>query len=191
MVSNLSERSSADYSPEDLALVLDACRNVATALGDKVTHAIVIGGLVPSLLIETPATGTTHVGTVDLDLGLQLGLTEDDFRRMPALLDDAGFERAPNRTRRWLTRGSSIPIDLVVAEQGRSWTRTLPVAFLDVERPTRSPLRVCGPAAYTVLKAGAFRDRRPGKIFKDAYDLYYVLANYCSGSGVLYIFIKG
>lgn len=90
MVSDLSEPSSADV-----------CRNVATALGDRVAQAIVIGGLVPSLLIETPATGATHVGT--LDLGLQLWLTEDDFRRIATMLDDAGFDQAdaeedePNR----------------------------------------------------------------------------------------------
>jgi hypothetical protein len=45
------------------------------------------------------------------------------------------------------------------------------------ERATRK-LRVCGPGAYAVLKARAFRGRGRGK---DAYDLCYVLQHYGDG----------
>ena len=137
MVSDLSERSHADYSPEDLALVLDACRNVANALGDMVTHAIVIGGLVPSLLIETPATGATHVGTVDLDLGLQLGLTEDDFRRMATLLDDAGPAQDLARRRDLSTQPA---VDHPAAPRGvPNWYRERPDGALQFDGTRPGP----------------------------------------------------
>lgn len=45
------------------------------------------------------------------------------------------------------------------------------------EKATR-PVRVCGPGAFVVLKALAFRDRGEEK---DAYDLHYVLRYYGSG----------
>ena len=68
-------------------------------------------------------------------------------------------------------------------------TRGLPLAFIDREivtldgytirgeRATRQ-MSVCGPGAFVVLKAQAFRDRGTNK---DAYDLFYVLRNYHSG----------
>lgn len=46
------------------------------------------------------------------------------------------------------------------------------------ERATRG-VWVCGPGAFVLLKALAFRDRGEPK---DAYDLYYVLRNYRSGA---------
>ncbi len=45
------------------------------------------------------------------------------------------------------------------------------------EQATRN-VRVCGPAAFVVLKALAFRERGAEK---DAYDLYYVVRNYGDG----------
>lgn len=39
---------------------------------------------------------------------------------------------------------------------------------------------VCGPGAYTIIKALTYQDRREPK---DAYDLYYVLRNYGDGVG--------
>ena len=65
----------------------------------------------------------------------------------------------------------------------------LHLAFLDsvsVELPGRTIMgenasrrvRVCGPGAFVVLKALAFRNRGAEK---DAYDLYYVLRHYGSG----------
>jgi hypothetical protein len=45
------------------------------------------------------------------------------------------------------------------------------------DEPARRQVRVCGPGAFTVLKARAFRLRGSPK---DAYDLFYVL-HYCEG----------
>jgi hypothetical protein len=65
----------------------------------------------------------------------------------------------------------------------------LPLAFRDRERITldgptileesaRREIWVCGPGAYVVLKALAFRSRGENK---DAYDLFYILENFGRG----------
>ena len=67
----------------------------------------------------------------------------------------------------------------------------LRLAFIDRQRITLSgrtiigeeasrEIWVCGPGAYTVLKALAFDGRGENK---DAYDLFYVLRNYGAGIG--------
>lgn len=69
-------------------------------------------------------------------------------------------------------------------------TRALPVAFadfidvvIDDQTPTgeraRRSVKVCGAAAFVVLKAHAFHNRAEPK---DAYDLVYVLKHYGDGS---------
>lgn len=70
---------SSDYKREDLELVRQTCLYVATKLGDLLDDLVVVGGLVPSLLIpdeSLPAGEDVHIGTVDLDLGLSLGLLD-------------------------------------------------------------------------------------------------------------------
>jgi hypothetical protein len=72
-----------------------------------------------------------------------------------------------------------------------SLTRQLPLAFRDRQRIRISGKSidkkevvaaawVCGPGAYTIIKALTYQDRGEPK---DAYDLYYVLRNYGDGVG--------
>jgi hypothetical protein len=49
---------------------------------------------------------------------------------------------------------------------------------IDDDGTAQRRVRVCGPGAFVVLKALAFRDRGERK---DAYDLYYLLRNYGGG----------
>ena len=61
-------------------LVRATCLYVATKLGDLMDHLVVVGGLVPSLLIDQDRlpTGTSrHAGTMDLDIGLDLAVFDD------------------------------------------------------------------------------------------------------------------
>ena len=61
-------------------LVRATCLYVATRLGDLMDHLVVVGGLVPSLLIDQDRlpTGTSrHAGTMDLDIGLDLAVFDD------------------------------------------------------------------------------------------------------------------
>jgi hypothetical protein len=88
-------RSAQDYTPELTELIRSAALTAATILGDYIGDLAVIGGLVPSLLIPStalPAGADIHVGTMDLDLGLDLALL--DTRRYEGIaqrLLDTGF----------------------------------------------------------------------------------------------------
>ena len=61
------------YAPGQLERVRATCLYIATKLGDLMDDLVVVGGLVPSLIIDQdrlPAGVNPHIGTMDLDLGL-------------------------------------------------------------------------------------------------------------------------
>jgi hypothetical protein len=112
------------YRPDFVGSVRATCLYIATRLGDLSDETVVVGGLVPSLLIEQERMVTTedrHVGTLDLDLGLALAILDD--RRYTSLterLRAAGFtpdtnERG-NRTRqRWAVNGPPrVTVDFLI-----------------------------------------------------------------------------
>src|ERR1700683_1597605 len=71
------------YSREETDQVISVCLTVAVTLGALMDDLCVVGGLVPSLLIDQrigpdPVTGDTHPGTNDLDVGLAVGLLNDE-----------------------------------------------------------------------------------------------------------------
>ena len=66
-------RTAAGYAPEQVERVRATCLYLATKLGDLMDELVVVGGLVPSLLIDQrglPQEVSRHVGTMDLDVGL-------------------------------------------------------------------------------------------------------------------------
>ncbi len=85
----------SDYRPERASLVLQICLYVATKLGDLLDDLVVVGGLVPSLLIpkeSLPQSEDAHIGTMDLDLGLALGLLDAQrYENFTERLRRAGF----------------------------------------------------------------------------------------------------
>lgn len=65
--------TAAGYAADYVEHVRSTCLYVATKLGDLTDHLVVVGGLVPSLLVDQQhrAEGVeAHVGTMDLDIGL-------------------------------------------------------------------------------------------------------------------------
>ncbi|TVQ88158.1 MAG: hypothetical protein EA397_17335 [Deltaproteobacteria bacterium] len=101
------------YRPEHVEQVRATCLYVATFLGDLRDDLVVIGGLVPSLIIDQgdlPEGADTHVGTMDLDVGLTVALLDGGrYRELTERLRYAGFEPdtnlAGNLTRqRWRLR---------------------------------------------------------------------------------------
>ena len=84
------------YTLDTLELVRRACLYVATRLGDLMEDLTVVGGLVPTLLIDRddlPAGTEPHVGTRDLDIALSVGLLEEErYRELSKRLRMAGFE---------------------------------------------------------------------------------------------------
>ena len=62
-----------EYTREHVELVKATCLYVATKLGDYMNDIVIVGGIVPSLLIDQdslPEGTDRHVGTMDLDIGL-------------------------------------------------------------------------------------------------------------------------
>lgn len=179
-------RFASDYSSEQNELVRATCLYVATVLGDLTDEIVVVGGLVPSLLIDQSAlSGGTpaHVGTMDLDLGFELAiLREKRYREITARLRGAGF--TPDRTdegdiarQRWrATVGSSlVTIDFLIPPSnsddkgGRLLniekdfaaiiTPGLELAFMDRRRVSLSGLTIRGESASReiwVCGPGAF-----------------------------------
>lgn len=87
----------ADYTSRDTQLVRAACLYVATKLGDLMDDIVIVGGLVPTLLIDGGDGHEPHVGTKDLDLGFKLAvLDEERYQEISARLRRAHFE--PDRT---------------------------------------------------------------------------------------------
>ena len=209
-------QTAADYLPDWSARVQATCLYVATRLGDLVQDLVIVGGYAPQLMIpqdELPEGGEKHVGTVDLDLGLAIGiLNAERYREIAARLRDAGFQ--PDRNdkgnvtrQRWVIEdgGERCTVDFLISpptgearvgtiqglepDFGALVVRGLHLAFRDRMKVTLSgktirgekatrDVYVCGPGAFTVLKALSFRDR--GKD-KDAYDLFYVVTHFRDG----------
>lgn len=130
MVGDKKPATQAGYTPEWVEAVRKSCLYVATVLGDYLEeHLAVVGGLVPGLLIdqgELPRGADPHPGTMDLDLGLQLGVFEGRrYREISRRLRDAGFEmdaneEGNNTRQRWKIVGSAgeAVVDFLIPPDG-------------------------------------------------------------------------
>jgi hypothetical protein len=163
----------AGYKREQLELVRATCLYVATKLGEIMDELVVIGGLVPSLLIDhetLPAGTSPHVGTMDLDVGLALTLLDEGgYRTLTERLRAAGFEQDVNeeghRTRqRWKIENlEKVTVDFLIQpslsdDRGGRLRDIEPdfaaiiapglhLAFEDRERVTLSGLTIMGERA--------------------------------------------
>ncbi len=201
-------KTRAEYGNQQLDHVLQTCLYLATQLRDLLGEIVVVGGLVPYLLIDQenqPSGLPSHVGTMDLDLGLALAILNGErYRELGTRLRDAGLEPEVNaqgnkKLQSWTTRTSHpIRVDFLIPPNNQTHegganhhiesdlaatvTPGLELAFQDrcwkeLSGPLSSGasatrnIPVCGPGAFTVLKALAFGNRTENK---DAYDLFYV-----------------
>jgi len=115
--------TAAGYLPEHTRRVRETCLYVATKLGDLLEDLVVVGGLVPSLLIDQqhlPAGAEPHAGTMDLDLGLAFALVgQKRYQEVAERLRRAGFtpdvnaEGRPTR-QRWRISEPPVTVDFLV-----------------------------------------------------------------------------
>lgn len=142
MVDEKKPANKAGYRPEWVEAVRRSCLYIATVLGDYVEEdLVVVGGLVPGLLIDQgdlPEGADPHPGTMDLDLGLQLGVFEAGrYREISNRLRDAGFEMDTNEEgnttrQRWKIVGSAgeALVDFLIPPGG---TEDSPGSLKDLE----------------------------------------------------------
>ncbi len=173
------------YRTEHLALVRATCLYIATKLGDLMDDLVVIGGLVPSLLIDQRggvAGVEPHAGTMDLDIGLTATLLDRGrYREISDRLRRSGFSQDENDAgnpthQRWkIEAQEKVTIDFLVPptspeERGGSLRHLerdfaavvapgLHLAFRDRQRVTLSGPTIAGEDATReiwVCGAGAF-----------------------------------
>ena len=114
----------SEYKSEQVELVRATCLYVATKLGDMMEDLLIVGGLVPSLIIDQEPLGESldrHVGTMDLDVGLQLALlNEGRYRELSGRLRDAGFKMdtndagKPTRQRWAIANAGTVTLDFLI-----------------------------------------------------------------------------
>jgi hypothetical protein len=100
------------------------CLQVATVLGDLMDDLVIIGGLVPSLLIDQNNLEEgveAHVGTLDLDVGMSLAIFDDEhYQAITERLRSAEFEPDKNDKgnpvfQRWVHREyRKITVDFLI-----------------------------------------------------------------------------
>ena len=177
--------TAAGYPSDQAARVKATCLYLATKLGDLMPELVVVGGLVPSLLVDQqhlPETMEPHAGTLDLDLGLAFGLVgEERYQEVAERLRNAGFspdkndEGKPTR-QRWRISDPVVTVDFLMepeqsteAQAGRLFALTkdwaaiiapgLHLAFKNFQVVTLAGKTIAGETAQRDIRvcgAGAF-----------------------------------
>lgn len=201
-------QTSGGYPPELIEEARRMVLHLATILGDLSDDTVFVGGLVPALIVDQARVEEPHVGTRDVDLGLSIGvLNEERYREISRRLRDRGFHPAltpagNERRQTWQLRDERITVDFLIgptpdgAAPGRIQhlegdfaafvTPALPLAFIDTVMVTLDGETSDGERVRrTVRVAGpaAFvvlkaLAFRMRGENKDAYDLIYVLLNF-------------
>jgi hypothetical protein len=104
-------KRASEYESEQTELVRATCLYVATKLGDLMEDLVIVGGLVPSLIVDQtdlPEGADAHVGTMDLDVGLQLADEPDAKQAIEILRRDFGEVESvgPRRVAEFITGGA-------------------------------------------------------------------------------------
>lgn len=119
--------TAAGYLPEQVRITKEALLYIATKLNDLMEETVVVGGLVPSLIVDQarlPEGIPVHVGSMDIDVGLKLVLLDDKrYKTIEERLRDAGFspdknERGNPTRHRWkleVTGKGKVTLDFLIA----------------------------------------------------------------------------
>jgi hypothetical protein len=107
-------RQRSGYRREETQQVESACLTVAVTLGALMDDLCIVGGLVPSLIIDRELGGDEelddeHPGTNDLDIGISVALLDDDqYTEISHRLRQEGFEPDGTPLRSRLERRPSL-----------------------------------------------------------------------------------
>lgn len=124
MAESQKPRHRSGYGAEEFQQVKAACLTVAVTLGAYLEDVVIVGGLVPSLLIDDatePVNGQEkHPGTSDLDIGLALAILDDErYSAISARLRAEGFrpdenERGNPTVQRWRLADLDVTVDFLM-----------------------------------------------------------------------------
>jgi len=115
----------AGYSPATVQMAKAASLYIATKLGDLRDDVVIVGGLVPSLIVQQsplPAGRYPHVGTMDVDLGLAVAILDQQrYHELCERLRQAGFQPDINDSgqptnQRWRieTENRNVIVDFLI-----------------------------------------------------------------------------
>jgi hypothetical protein len=118
-------RHRSGYNAEETSQVESACLTVAVTLGAYLDDVCIVGGLVPSLLIDrelgpNEEDDERHPGTNDLDVGLAIGLLDDErYAELSQRLRQEGFRPDVNEDgnevrQRWRLGNLKVTIDFLI-----------------------------------------------------------------------------
>jgi hypothetical protein len=132
-------------SPETRALAEEVLAEIAVRAGAHADELVVIGGLTPGLLASTAP--VPHLGTMDVDLLLEVGFAYDDdgdVGWIEDVLRDMGCTASPSGTR-WVATVGGVPVlvDLIADRPGSAPARSIPLPGCAVASAVNLP----GPAA--------------------------------------------
>lgn len=118
-------RNRSGYTPEEFEQVKAACLTIAVTLGAYLDDLCIVGGLVPSLLIDSTRADDEededlHPGTNDLDVGLALALLDDQrYAEISARLRTEKFKPDKNKdgnktVQRWRLKDLNVTVDFLI-----------------------------------------------------------------------------
>lgn len=125
----------SEYPAGSLERARRACLLVATVLGDLMDEIVIVGGLVPHFLVGDPQGegAEPFVGTMDLDIGLSLGLLDgEQYKEIASRLSGQGFHPDTNDQgnptfQRWVIEdrdGGRVLVDFLMAPPPRTPDKT-------------------------------------------------------------------
>jgi predicted nucleotidyltransferase len=118
-------RERSGYRRDETLQVESACLTVAVTLGALMDDLCIVGGLVPSLIIDRELdqpeqVEETHPGTNDLDVGIAIALLDDSqYAEISHRLRQEGFEPDTNESghqtlQRWKWRDLKVTVDFLL-----------------------------------------------------------------------------
>ena len=200
-----------DYDERASLAVTTVLLELGQVLGAFRDRFVVIGGSVPFLLF--PDAQPPHIGTLDVDLGLDAAALEDDYTHLFAALAGAGYEAGEKRFQFRRTgqvdEGKSIPVIVdLLRPRDVAVRRNRPALTPNVAVQRADGVGMAMTHFVNHEIAGKMPDGRPNRLRlrvaaipaflvmkgfalvgrnkqKDAYDIYFAIRNYEGGPQAL------
>jgi len=126
---SIKPKTANGYAGASIELVRATCLQIAVVLGSLMDELVIVGGFVPSLIIdqENLAEGVeAHVGTLDLDVGMSLAIfDEEHYQAITERLRGENFQPAEKANgnlilQTWGNRDhGEVTIDFLIPPTGR------------------------------------------------------------------------